>query len=126
MFGIELTICIKIDLALNNLKKLICHKTQPTFFFFFFFFFFFNIPLAHLLHLFLILRSISFFSFTCNFFIVPLSLFLFLPSCICMIKISRIVHKSNTYNGFTGNISFFIPRTFSNWTLFEFFFVLAI
>ena len=36
MFEIELIICIKIDLALNNLQKLICHKTQsinqPTFF----------------------------------------------------------------------------------------------
>ena len=27
---IELTICIKMDLALNNLQKLICHKIQPT------------------------------------------------------------------------------------------------
>ena len=27
---IELTICIKMDLALNNLQRLICHKTQPT------------------------------------------------------------------------------------------------
>ena len=26
----ELMICIKMDLALNNLQKLICHKTQPT------------------------------------------------------------------------------------------------
>ena len=26
-------ICIKHDLALNNLHKLICHKTEPTFFF---------------------------------------------------------------------------------------------
>ena len=24
------TICIKMDLALNNLQRLICHKTQPT------------------------------------------------------------------------------------------------
>ena len=30
LFEIELTICIKIDLALNNLQRLICHKTQPT------------------------------------------------------------------------------------------------
>ena len=27
-FEIELIICIKMDLALNNLWKLICHKTQ--------------------------------------------------------------------------------------------------
>ena len=30
MFEIELVICIKMDLALNNLQRLICHKTQPT------------------------------------------------------------------------------------------------
>ena len=30
MFEIELTICIKIDFAINNLQRLICHKTQPT------------------------------------------------------------------------------------------------
>ena len=30
MFEIELTICIKIDLALNNPQRLIRHKTQPT------------------------------------------------------------------------------------------------
>ena len=30
MFEIELTICIDIDLVLNNLQRLICHKTQPT------------------------------------------------------------------------------------------------
>ncbi len=30
MFEIELIICIKIDLALNNLQRLICHKNQPT------------------------------------------------------------------------------------------------
>ena len=28
MFEIELFICIKMDLALNNLQRLICHKTQ--------------------------------------------------------------------------------------------------
>ena len=28
LFVIELFICIKIDLALNNLRTLICHKTQ--------------------------------------------------------------------------------------------------
>ena len=28
MFGIELIIWIKMDLALNNLQRLICHKTQ--------------------------------------------------------------------------------------------------
>ena len=28
MFEIELFICIKIELALNNLQRLICHKTQ--------------------------------------------------------------------------------------------------
>ena len=31
-FEIELIICIKMDLALNNLQKLICHKNQPTLF----------------------------------------------------------------------------------------------
>ena len=30
MFEIELVICIKSDLALNNQQKLICHKTQTT------------------------------------------------------------------------------------------------
>ena len=30
MFEIELIICMKIDLVLNNLEMLICHKTQPT------------------------------------------------------------------------------------------------
>ena len=25
----ELSICIKMDLALNNLQRLMCHKTQP-------------------------------------------------------------------------------------------------
>ena len=30
LFEIELTICIKMDLVLNNLQRLICHKTQPT------------------------------------------------------------------------------------------------
>ena len=29
LFEIELIIYIKMDLALNNLKRLICHKTQP-------------------------------------------------------------------------------------------------
>ena len=29
LFELELIICIKIDVALNNLKRLICHKTQP-------------------------------------------------------------------------------------------------
>ena len=28
MFEIELFICIKMDLVLNNLQRLICHKTQ--------------------------------------------------------------------------------------------------
>ena len=28
LFKIELFICIKMDLALNNLQRLICHKTQ--------------------------------------------------------------------------------------------------
>ena len=27
---VELIICIKMDLALNNLQRLICHKTQTT------------------------------------------------------------------------------------------------
>ena len=27
---IELIICIKMDLVLNNLQRLICYKTQPT------------------------------------------------------------------------------------------------
>ena len=30
LFEIELIVCIKIDLVLNNLQRLICHKTQPT------------------------------------------------------------------------------------------------
>ena len=30
LFEIELFIHIKMDLALNNLQRLICHKTQPT------------------------------------------------------------------------------------------------
>ena len=30
LFEIELVICIKMDLALNNLQRLICRKTQPT------------------------------------------------------------------------------------------------
>ena len=29
LFEIELFICIKIDLALNNLQLLICHKIKP-------------------------------------------------------------------------------------------------
>ena len=28
LFEIELIICMKMDLALNNLRRLICHKTQ--------------------------------------------------------------------------------------------------
>ena len=28
LFEIELIICIKMDLALNTLQRLICHKTQ--------------------------------------------------------------------------------------------------
>ena len=31
LFEIELIICIKMDLALNNLQRLICHKTYPPF-----------------------------------------------------------------------------------------------
>ena len=30
LFEIELIIYIKIDLALDNLQRVICHKTQPT------------------------------------------------------------------------------------------------
>ena len=30
LFEIDLIIYIKLDLALNNLQRLICHKTQPT------------------------------------------------------------------------------------------------
>ena len=30
LFEIELITCIKMDLALDNLQKLICHKTQST------------------------------------------------------------------------------------------------
>ena len=30
LFEIELIIFIKMDLALNNLQRLICHKTQTT------------------------------------------------------------------------------------------------
>ena len=30
MFEIELIICLKIDLALNNIQRFICHKAQTT------------------------------------------------------------------------------------------------
>ena len=30
LFEIELFICIKVDLGLNNQQKLICYKNQPT------------------------------------------------------------------------------------------------
>ena len=30
LFEIELIICIKMDLALNKLQRLMCHKTQTT------------------------------------------------------------------------------------------------
>ena len=30
LFEIELTICLKMDLALNNLQRMICHKNQLT------------------------------------------------------------------------------------------------
>ena len=30
LFELELIIYIKMDLALNKLQRLICHKTQPT------------------------------------------------------------------------------------------------
>ena len=30
LFEIELIICIRMDLALNNLQRLICHKTQAS------------------------------------------------------------------------------------------------
>ena len=30
VYEIYATICIKMDLALNNLQRLICHKTQTT------------------------------------------------------------------------------------------------
>ena len=30
LFEIELIICLKMDLAFNNLQRLISHKTQPT------------------------------------------------------------------------------------------------
>ena len=30
LIEIELTICIKMDLALNKQQRLMCHKTQPT------------------------------------------------------------------------------------------------
>ena len=35
LFEIELTICIKMHLVLNNLQKLIRHKTQTTNYFLF-------------------------------------------------------------------------------------------
>ena len=44
-----------------------------------------------------------------------------------MIKMNGKVYKSNTYNGFNGNMSFFINRkTLSDWTFFVFFNILAI
>ena len=30
LFEIELIICIKMDLALNNLRRLVCHKSNQT------------------------------------------------------------------------------------------------
>ena len=43
-----------------------------------------------------------------------------------MIKIRGKVDKSNTYNGFSGNISFFIDRrTSSGKTFFAYFYILA-
>ena len=30
LFEIEVIICLKMDLALNNRQRLICHKIQPT------------------------------------------------------------------------------------------------
>ena len=43
-----------------------------------------------------------------------------------MIKMSGKVDKSNTYNGFTGNVSFFINRkTSPDKTFFAFFYILA-
>ena len=43
-----------------------------------------------------------------------------------MIKISGKLDKSNTYNWFNDNISFFINRTSSDKTFFAFFYILAI
>ena len=43
-----------------------------------------------------------------------------------MIKISGKVDKSNSYNRFSGDISFFIIRTSSGWTIFVFFDIFAI
>ena len=44
-----------------------------------------------------------------------------------IIKLSGKVDKLNTYNGFSGNISFFIHgRMSSDKTFFEFFYILAI
>ena len=42
-----------------------------------------------------------------------------------MIKMSEKMDKSNTYNEFTGNISFFIHKTYSDKTFFEFSFILS-
>ena len=30
LFEVELIICVKMDLALNNQQKFLCHKTQTT------------------------------------------------------------------------------------------------
>ena len=43
-----------------------------------------------------------------------------------MIKISRKLDKSNTYNGFTGNISFFYSQNFFRLNIFAFFYILSI
>ena len=43
-----------------------------------------------------------------------------------MIQINVKVDKSNTYNGFSANISFFIYRTSLDQTFFGFFYILAI
>ena len=74
MFEIELTICRKMDLALNNLHRLICHKTQPTFFW--------NLALRH----------VSFFFFVRTPLGVPHFCLTSCASWICCFRLNLFEH----------------------------------
>ena len=75
LFEIELTIGIKMDLALNNLQGLICHKTnQPTFRSLHIVSFLSNL---NLLSLFLSLNVIIFFFFFTYLYVFLLSAYYF-------------------------------------------------
>ena len=77
MFETELTICIKMDLALNNLQRLICHIIQPT-----------NQPTNH----------IHTYPYTCTYiYVTPILIKTLidklLPTCIYIcITVSKYVH----------------------------------